>query len=93
MRARLILREKQLLEDGAIVEIVIWRLPRPSHDRPHGFKYRLFFGKSRKSVVRYDNETGKGDHKHIGEREYPYRFRDVEQLLSDFRADIERYRR
>jgi Family of unknown function (DUF6516) len=32
-------------------------------------------------VMRYDNETGKGDHKHIGDQEVPYEFADLDRLL------------
>jgi hypothetical protein len=38
-------------------------------------------------VVRYDNEAGKGDHRHYGEREEPYELLCVERLLADFRDD------
>jgi hypothetical protein len=44
-------------------------------------------------MVRYDNETGKGDHRHEGDREEPYAFTDVETLVADFLADIARVRR
>lgn len=44
-------------------------------------------------VVRYDNETGKGGHRHYGEREEPYGFTDVGTLLADFLADIVRMRK
>lgn len=44
-------------------------------------------------MVRYDNETGKGDHQHEGDREEPYAFTDVETLVADFLADIARGRR
>jgi hypothetical protein len=42
--------------------------------------------------VRYDNETGKGDHKHMGraELEIAYKFTSLAQLLIDFLVDIER---
>ena len=40
--------------------------------------------------MRYDNEVGKGDHRHYGNREEPYRFIDVETLVRDFLADIAR---
>ena len=43
-------------------------------------------------VVRYDNETGKGDHRHLGEVERPYRFTTPEQLVADFFSEIERWR-
>ncbi len=42
-------------------------------------------------VVRYDNEAGKGDHRHIGRREEPYRFVDPDTLIHDFRAAIREY--
>ena len=46
----------------------------------------------RERVVGYDNETGKGDHKHFDKRELPYRFVDVETLVADFYADIRSYK-
>ena len=39
--------------------------------------------------MRYDNEAGKGDHKHIGSLEVPYRFASLTQLQADFWADVE----
>jgi hypothetical protein len=43
-------------------------------------------------VLRFDNETGKGDHKHAGEREVAYAFKDLDQLVTDFWNEIERWR-
>jgi hypothetical protein len=37
-------REKLVMPDGAIIELVIWRLSVPTFDRPHGLKYRLYYG-------------------------------------------------
>jgi len=42
-----------------------------------------------KRIVGYDNERGKGDHRHVRNVEYRYRFTDVETLLDDFLKDIE----
>ena len=55
----------------------------------HAFKYRLVFVRAGKRVVGYDNERGKGDHKHTGARETTYRFVDVDTLLADFLRDVE----
>ena len=44
-------------------------------------------------LVRFDNESGKGDHKHVGSQEESYRFVDVETLVADFLAAIEKARR
>lgn len=37
-------------------------------------------------IMRYDNERGKDDHKHIGEQEYPVIFPTVEQLAKTMLA-------
>jgi hypothetical protein len=91
MTAVLLARAKEVRDDGAIVEIVVWELPQPLPPCTHRWKYRLYFGASGVSRVRYDNERGKGDHRHIGDREYAYRFSSVEQLLADFESDVERW--
>ncbi len=57
-------------------------------------KYRLYYGLADGTcIVRYDNETGKGDHRHIRGREEPYQFKDVETLVANFLEDIEKERR
>lgn len=63
-RAALLFHEKVVRADGAIIELIIWRPPRATADRRHGLKYRLYFGRDGKSLVRYDNESGKGDQQH-----------------------------
>lgn len=93
MKATLIFRDKTLLPDGAIVEMVIWQLPAKNSERPHGVKYRLYYGRARLRIVGYDNERGKGDHRHIRGHETEYHFVSVEQLVADFLADVDRERR
>jgi hypothetical protein len=67
-------------------------LPRPVRGSAHRFKYRLAFVVDEICVRRFDNETGKGDHKHIGEEEVAYTFVSVTQLLADFRDEIDQWR-
>ncbi len=64
----------------------------PPYARPHGLKYRLYYGYPGKCLVRYDNERGKGDHRHERDQEERYTFISVEQLIQDFKTDIERLR-
>jgi len=92
MSAQLLFRDKYIFADGAIREMVIWRLPEADNERPHGLKYSLFYGYPELCLVRYDNERGKGDHRHEDDQEAPYRFISVEQLIQDFKSDIERLR-
>jgi Family of unknown function (DUF6516) len=44
-------------------------------------------------VLRYDNEAGKGDHRHIGQREERYIFTNPDALLVDFWRDVDQWRR
>ncbi|MFO7555938.1 MAG: DUF6516 family protein [Desulfobacterales bacterium] len=93
MKSRLIYREKFIYSDGSIREMVLWQLSKETSDRPHRLKYRLYYGlKDGTCIVRYDNEAGKGDHKHFKGIERTYRFTDVETLVADFLEDIEKAR-
>jgi hypothetical protein len=87
MKAELVMRERRVLEEG-FIEVVVWRLPQALSGSAHGIKYRLAYVVGGHCVLRYDNEAGKGDHKHVGEQETPYVFVSVDQLLDDFLADV-----
>jgi hypothetical protein len=94
MKGKLIYHEKFIYDDGAIREMVLWQLPNKTSDRPHGLKYRLYYGLSDGTcIVRYDNESGKGNHRHIKGKEKSYPFKDVETLVADFLAEIEKARK
>ena len=88
MKATLIIRNRRLFEDGFLIEMVVWRVPVPVPPTSHEFKYRLFYGRKDERVVGYDNERGKGDHRHYGNREEPYAFSTMAQLLDDFERDV-----
>ena len=92
MQAALLARAKEVRDDGSIVEIVIWELATPLPPSTHLYKYRLYYGSGGIGRVRYDNERGKGDHRHIGEREEYYDFSTLERLLEDFMRDVENWR-
>lgn len=93
-KAELLYRSKLVYPDGAIREMVIWKLPEATVERQHGLKYRLYYGDADgKCLIRYDNETGKGDHRHFYDKEEPYRFVNVETLVADFQRDIDKLRR
>jgi hypothetical protein len=92
MKAELVYRRRIDYDDGAIVEMVIWLVPEPVPPTTHGMKYSLFYGYLGIREVGYDNERGKGDHRHYLGVETPYHFTTVEQLLADFWADVWRLR-
>jgi len=86
--AELIFNERIDYEDGAIVEMKLWRVATKVPPSTHQFKYSLFYGRPGIREVGYDNERGKGDHKHIRDVEAAYEFTTVEQLIADFLADV-----
>jgi hypothetical protein len=92
MKATLLFRERRLFDDGAIMEMAIWRVPTTVPPTTHGLKYSLFYGRPGQRLVGYDNERGKGDHRHLAERELAYDFISVERLMADFLADVRRVR-
>ncbi len=88
MKARELYGYKQTRADGTIVEMVIRQLPQGGAQQSHRLKYRLFYGRKGERIVGYDNERGKGDHRHIRGLEMPYRFVSVERLIEDFKVDV-----
>lgn len=91
MKARLLVDRRDLIADDAFVELVLWQVPRPVRGSTHGYKYRLAYVVGGVCVLRFDNEAGKGDHKHVDGVESPVAFSNPDQLLADFKAEIARW--
>lgn len=91
--AQLLYSFKQSYDDGATIEMVIWEVPQPVPGSEHRYKYRLYYGFPGERVVGYDNETGKGDHRHLEGGEARYVFFSVEKLVEDFLADVKAKRK
>lgn len=91
MKARVILDQRLTEPSGAFAELVLWAVPQPLRGSAHGFKYRLAYVADGVCVLRYDNEAGKGDHKHFGDVETAYVFSGPETLLADFWKDVTRW--
>ena len=88
VKATLIYRHRVDFDDGAILEIVVWRLPKPVAGCSHPYKYRLFYGLPGHRMIAYDNEHPKGDHRHRDGIEEDYTFRGPEKLIDDFLKEI-----
>lgn len=83
MEAELLIHDKQILPNGNVVEIKIWRVPKPK-DKLHGYKYSLVYIEKGQRMIGYDNSEAKGDHIHYREKEKPYKFKGIWQLIEDF---------
>ena len=91
MKAVLMLKKRVADANGGFAEYVVWLLPKPLSPSAHPYKYRLAYVMNRECVVRYDNERGKGDHRHFGGRERAYTFSTPRKLIADFESDIARW--
>ena len=89
--AVLIFDDRLALSETAFVELIVWSVPEPTRGSAHFFKYRLALIADGICVLRFDNEAGKGDHKHIGSEEVTYRFIDLATLQQDFWKDVEKW--
>ena len=91
MKAVELISTRITYSESAFAELVLWRLPKPADGSLHKFKYRLAYVVRGNCVLRYDNEVGKGDHRHFGNKESVYVFTTPEQLIADFQNDIARW--
>lgn len=91
-KALRVLYDKTIRADGGIVEMAVWLLDAPLPPCRHNYKYRLYYGHEGVCRVRYDNELGKGDHRHLGTSQTAYAFVDMDTLLADFERDIHHWR-
>jgi hypothetical protein len=92
MKATLVIRRRIPHGDRELVEMVVWHLPKPVPPCIHSFKYRLVYVLDGCRVIGFDNERGKGDHRHLGGVEGPYRFQNVEMLMADFLKTVDEWR-
>ena len=58
MRAQLITRFKDVTPEGAILEVVVWKVPAPVPPTEHGYKYSAVYVLDGVRVVGFDNECG-----------------------------------
>ena len=92
MPAKSLLKERRAITENSFLDLVIWEIPAPLPGSEHNYKYRLAFVVYGTCVLRYDNESGKGDHKHIMETEVSFTFNSLKQLVDDFLNDVEQWR-
>jgi len=88
MKATLLKKERIRLSDDSFVEVSVWKTPEPVPGSSHCYKYSLAYIVHGICSLRYDNETGKGDHRHVGMEEKPYKFSSLERLVDDFWSDV-----
>jgi len=93
MKATLLMRRRVVDSDRSFAEYVLWQLPDMLPTSTHKFEYRLAYDEENTCVVQHDNEAGKGDHRHFGEKELQYVFSSSQQLIADFEYDIARWKR
>ncbi|HEY3983586.1 toxin-antitoxin system TumE family protein [Cedecea sp.] len=89
MPAQLLIKKRDVFPgENAFISITVWAVDPSIRASNHGYKYSMAYVSNDVCVMRYDNEAGKGDHKHIGDSEYPVTFSDLADLFEQFYADV-----
>ncbi|QFY90163.1 hypothetical protein D5125_12090 [Magnetovirga frankeli] len=91
MKAEQLIKEIYPIGENAFARILLWGLDTPLAGSKHLFKYSFAYVEDGVCVVRFDNEAGKGDHHHFGDKETAYEFTSVEQLLVDFWTQVDHW--
>ena len=91
MKAGQLVGTRIVSSELAFAELVLWRLPKPLKGSAHAFKCRLAYVVRGEFVLRYDNELGRGDHRHFGKKESVCAFTTPDQLITDFQKNIARW--
>lgn len=92
MQATPILDDRYPQGDRAFVAVRVFRVPVKVPGSTHQLKYSLAYVVDGVCVLRFDNESGKGDHVHRNDEEIPYDFTSLEQLLADFWTAVDDWR-
>ena len=92
MKAQPLFNRRVQVAETEFAELVAWTVPTSVPGSRHPYKYRLAFVVNGVCVLRYDNEAGKGDHRHWGDMETAYAFTGVNALIADFLNDVTRWR-
>ena len=93
MKAVDLVRTRITFSETSFAELVLWQVPKPVAGSTHDFKYRLAYVVDGVCIVRYDNEVGKGDHRHFDGKESAYAFETPDKLIAAFQRDITRWNR
>ena len=90
MSKRRPIRSFKIYRQGYILEAKVYKVP-VTKNTPHGIRFRCFMvnASTGDEIVGYDNHWPKGAHRHFRGKEQPYRFKDLEILLDDFKRDCE----
>jgi uncharacterized protein DUF6516 len=91
-KASVLIEEREYFEDASFVVRRVKHVPARVPGSRHDYKYSMSYVVQDKRVIGYDNERGKGDHRHYKDVETSYTFHSIERLLADFRADVEQER-
>ena len=89
--ANLLARTPIVYRENTFAEPALWKMPLPVAGSSRGFRYRVAYLVDGVCVVRYDNEAGKGDHRHFGASESDYSLTTPEALLTAFEQGIVRW--
>ena len=92
MRAELVVHEKFVLEDNAIVEIKAWQVPK-SAEHPEEYKYSMvYIDPQHRRAIGYDNSKRQDHHRHYYGVQTPSKFESIDELMRRFLNEVRQLR-
>ena len=88
MANSIIRKRRTYYDDGSFVEMAVWRLSEPVPPSVHLYKYSLVYIVKGNRILGYDNERGKGDHRHFGNTETAIEFTSLADLIDCFVKEV-----
>ena len=83
-------RYREKLDDGAIIEVVVWDVPMPVvGSRRITSSIGAFMATPGGGWSATTTSAPKGDHRHYERREEPYPYERLEKLIEDFFQDVQ----
>ena len=77
---------------GNIKQVKVWEFPK-TKKQPEGIKYHFAYIHNGKRVLGYDNEIGKGHHKHLFGKETKIIFKGIKELYNQFIKEVKQLRK
>ena len=84
-----LIHNKYIISKREIVEVKIL-VVKKSKEFPEGLKYSFVYIKDGKRELGYDNERGKGHHKHYKGKEEKIEFKNIYTLQEKFEKEVEK---
>lgn len=74
--------EIKITDEPEVLDIRVWSVP-TTKEHASGVNYSVNYRIGNTPIIRYDNDEGKGDHRHIFGKEESVEFRSYKEIIKE----------